>query len=371
MKFLRIGLCSVLLVSLAGCGAMGLGNKRIDYRTGAVQAPSLELPPDLDMPAADDRYRVPGSENESVATYSGYQGGAGNGPAAQSVSKVLPQSATVRMMQEGKQRWLVVGQAPDAVWSLVRLFLQENGLSIKSEDPAAGVIETDWAENRAAIPQDAVRNVIGKVFDGLYSSGQRDQYRVRLARTADGAQTEIHLTHRGLEEVMDADGNTSKWQSRAADSELEAVMLQKLMVRLGGSESQAVQASVSAGAGVPAQGDGKASLQEIFDGSQIILINDAFDRSWRRVGLAIERAGLAVEDRDRARGIYFLKTATPDRSWLDSLKFWEDTPATDRHYRVSVKDGSAVCEVSVTDQDGAKDGTAKQMIEAIYKHIGD
>jgi len=371
MKFLRIGLLSVLFVSLAGCGAMGLGNKRIDYRAGAVQAPSLELPPDLDMPAADDRYRVPGSENESVATYSGYQGTTGTGQGAQTVSKVLPQSATVRLVQEGTQRWLGVDQTPDAVWSVVRLFLQENGLSIKSEDPAAGVIETDWAENRAAIPQDAVRNVIGKVFDGLYSSGQRDQYRVRLARTADGTQTEIHLTHRGMEEVMDADGNTSKWQPRAADPELEAVMLQKLMVRLGGSESQVVHSGVAGEPAVSAQGDGKTSLQDIFDGSQILLINDAFDRSWRRVGLAIERAGLTVEDRDRARGIYFLKTAPVEQGWLDSLKFWEDAPASDRHYRVNVKDGGAVCEVSVTDQDGIKDDTAKQMIEAVYKHIGD
>ncbi len=371
MKVLRIGLCSVLLVTIAGCGAMGLGNKRIDYRAGAVQAPSLELPPDLTMPAAEDRYKVPGSEGDSVATYSGYQGGADGAQTTQPVAKVLPQSAAVRMMQEGNQRWLVVDQAPDAVWTVVKLFFQENGLSIKTEDQAAGLLETEWAENRAAIPQDAVRNVIGKVFDGLYSSGERDQYRVRLARTADGAKTEIHLSHKGLEEVVAADGNTSKWQPRATDPELEAVMLQKLMIRLGASESQAVQSSVAAGVPAAEQGDGKASLHEIFDGSQILVINDAFDRSWRRVGLAIERAGIVVEDRDRARGIYFIKPAKVEKGWLDSLKFWADEPAADRRYRVSIKDGGALCEVSVTDQDGAKDAATKQMIEAIYQHIGD
>jgi outer membrane protein assembly factor BamC len=370
MKVLRIGLCSVLLVTFAGCGAMGLGNKRIDYRAGAVQAPSLELPPDLTMPATEDRYKVPGSESDSVATYSGYQGG-GGAQTAQPVAKVLPQSAAVRMVQEGNQRWLVVDQAPDAVWTVVRLFFQENGLSIKSEDKAAGLLETEWAENRAAIPQDAVRNVIGKVFDGMYSSGERDQYRVRLARTADGAKTEIHLSHKGLEEVMSADGNTSKWQPRAADPELEAVMLQKLMVRLGASESQAIQSSVAVGVPAAAQGDGKASLHEIFDGSQVLLINDTFDRSWRRVGLAIERAGMVVEDRDRARGIYFIKSSRAEKGWLDSLKFWADEPAADRRYRVNIKDGGAMCEVSVTDQDGAKDDATKQMIGAIYQHIGD
>ena len=139
-------------------------------------------------------------------------------------------------------------------------------------------METDWAENRAKIPQGGIRNVIGKVFDNIYSSGERDQYRARLERGKDGASTEIYITHRGMEEVLSADKNTSKWKARANDPEMEAIMLQRLMVRFGGSEAQAASESGPAGA---------ATLQEIFDGSKIIVVNDVFDRSWRRVGLAI------------------------------------------------------------------------------------
>lgn len=376
MKVLHIGISSVVLASLVGCSAVGLGSKRVDYRSGAVQAPSLEVPPDLTTPGRDDRYKVPGAEGESVATYSDYsKTGAAERPAG---STVLPEVKGVHLERNGAQRWLVVNDKPENVWPVVKAFFQENGLNIASEDQAAGVMETDWAENRAKIPLGTLRDAIGKVFDGLYSSGEKDQYRARLERSKDGVSTEVYITHRGMEEVVSADQNTSKWQPRPGDPELEAIMLQKLMVRFGASEAQAGAAvggttePLPAGsAATAARGDGKANLQEIFDGSIIIVVNDTFDRSWRRVGLAIERAGLAVEDKDRATGIYFLRPVREEKGWMDKLMFWEDSGDGERRYRVNVKDGGAVSEVSVTDQEGASDDATNKMIEAIYKNIGE
>lgn len=378
MKVVHIGISSVVLASLVGCSAVGLGSKRVDYRAGAVQAPSLEVPPDLTTPAKDERYKVPGSEGESVATYSDYtKGGAAERPAG---SAVLPEVKGVHLERNGAQRWLVVNDKPENVWPVVKAFFQENGLSIATEDQGAGVMETEWAENRAKIPMGTIREAIGKVFEDIYSSGEKDQYRARLERSKDGTGTEVYITHRGMEEVVSADQNTSKWQPRANDPELEAIMLQKLMVRFGASEAQAGAAvSGAQGQGAPAagspapapRGDGSASLQEIFDGSSIIVINDAFDRSWRRVGLAIERAGLAVEDKDRARGIYFLRPVRVEKGWMDKLMFWEDGGDGERRYRVNVKDGGAACEVTVTDQDGASDDATNKMIETIYKNINE
>ncbi len=378
MKVLQIGIASIVLASLAGCGAVGLGSKRIDYRAGAAQAPSLEVPPDLTSPARDERYKVPGSEGESVATYSDYsRGGAVEKPAG---SAVLPEVKGVRLERNGAQRWLVVEDKPENVWPVVKAFFQENGLNIASEDQAAGVMETEWAENRAKLPLGTIREAVGKVFDSIYSTGEQDQYRARLERSRDGMGTEVYITHRGMEEVLSSDQNTSRWEPRPNDPELEAIMLQKLMVRFGASEAQAGTAVSAPEAGSSAaaapsvaavpRGDGSASLQEIFDGSSIVVINDAFDRSWRRVGLAIERAGLAVEDRDRARGIYFLKQVQAEKGWMDKIVFWEDS-GSDRRYRVVVRDGGAASEVAVTDQDGASDDAAKQIIEAIYKHINE
>ena len=360
MKVWQIGISGLMLALLVGCSSIGLGDKRIDYRSGAAQAPTLEMPPDLSAPGKDDHYRVP--NGEGVSTYSDYsKGGATSSPKALAV---LPQAKGVSLARNGTQRWLLVNDKPENVWPVVKAFLQEGGLSIKSEDQSAGLLETDWAENRARIPQEGLRGYIGKVFDNLYSSGERDQYRLRLERGRDGISTEVYITHKGMEEVLSADKNTSKWQARANDPEMEAIMLQRLMARFSGVESQAAEAlpeaQIAAGA--------TATLQEISDGSKVIVLHDAFDHSWRRIGLAIERAGLSVEDKDRAKGIYFLKAVKAENGWLDKLQFWKDSSDSAR-YRVNVRENGAVCEVSATDQNGASDSKSKLMIEALYNSI--
>jgi outer membrane protein assembly factor BamC len=363
MKALHIGIFGVVLVLLVGCKATGLGSKRIDYRTGAEQAPTLELPPDLTTPGSDDRYKVPQGDGETVATFSDYSKGSG----VRNANAVLPEVKNVRIERNGVQRWLVVKGKPESVWPVVRSFWQENGLALKSEDQAAGVMETDWAENRANIPQDGIRGVIGKVFDNMYSAGERDRFRVRMERGKDGVSTEVYITHYGMEEVLSADKISTKWQARANDPEIEAAILQRLMVRFGGSEEiQPVSGAVATSAPKPV---GVATLQEIFDGSSIILMSDAFDKSWQKIGLAIERADLAVEDKDRAKGIYFLRPAQEKSGLLDKMQFWKGRKNDSTRYRVNVKDGITSCEVSVTDQDGVSDATTKQIIEVIFKNI--
>jgi uncharacterized lipoprotein len=114
---------------------------------------------------------------------------------------------------------------------------------------------------------------------------------------------------------------------------------------------------------------GLSSLREVPGGSTIIVMNDPFDRSWRKVGLALEGSGLVVDDKDREKGIYYLRPVRLDRGWLDKLMFWKSEEDTRRHYRVKVKDGGASCEVSIADQDGASNKVSKQMLEAIYKNI--
>lgn len=365
MKILHVGISSIALVSLVGCSAMGLGNKHIDYRAGAQHVPSLEVPPDLTAPETDERYKVAGAESESVSTYSAYAKGEAAAP-AHGVNAVLPAVKGVSLEREGAQRWLKVDDKAENVWPVVKAFLTETGLSIQSENQAAGLIETEWAENRAKIPQGAIRSVIGKVFDNLYSSGERDQYHIRLERN--GLSTEVHVTHHGKEEVLDADKSSSRWQSRPNDPELEAELLQRLMVRFGGTPVQAATA-VATGAAATTASTGAANLLQVFDGSSVIVISDAFDKSWRRVGLAIERAGYAVEDKDREKGVYFLRSVKVEKGWMDKMQFWKDDEDASLRYRVNVKDGGASCEVSVTDQNGGHSDASKQRLEAIYKNI--
>ena len=337
MKVWQIGVFGVALVLLAGCKSLGLGGKRVDYGAGATQVTALEVPPDLTAPVGDERYRVP--QGDGVANFSDYRQGGAN--AGRGEDAVLPEVKDVRLERSGTQRWLAVNDKPGSVWAVVKAFWQENGVAIKSEDHAAGVMETDW---------------VGRAP----SYGERDQYRVRLERGKDGAGTEVYITHRGMVEVPGAAGKASTWQARPNDPEMEAVMLQRLMARFADDGREAADGSSGQA--------GAAYLREI-DGNRIIVVNDAFDRSWRRVGLAIEHAGLVVEDRDRARGIYFLRPPKVENGWLDKLQFWKESANTNVRYRVNVRDGGGVSEVSVTSADGASDNASRQLIDEIYKNI--
>ena len=357
----QIGICSLVL--LTGCSYTGLGDKRIDYHAAATQAPALDIPPDLSTPGLDDRFKVP--QGDAVSTFSDYSKGGG----IAQPNSVLPEVKGVSLERNGTQRYLLVKDKPDNIWPTLKTFLQENGLPIKSEDKAAGIIETDWVENRAAVSQDYIHKMIGKVFDSAFSSGERDQYRIRLERSKDKLGTEIYIAHRGMEDVVASDtsvakwqtgNNTTAWQPRANDPEKEAILLQRLMARFGISDAQAANALLVAGA------TDAAKLKELSGGKTIVL-EDSFDHCWRRVGLAIERAELTLEDKDRTKGIYFLGTVKAKKSLLDKLQVWKDN--TDMRYRVNVKDNGASCEISVTNQDGTIDDTAKQLIDTIYKKI--
>ena len=375
MKVLQFGITAVMLLSLPGCSSLQ-SDQLIDYGAKAKQQPGLEVPPDLTTPEIEDRYKVPlaGSVDSGVATYSDYRK---NGVSHDGdISSVLPEVPGVHLERDGARRWLVVSKNPEKVWSVVKNFWPEIGLDIVSEDQAAGVMETDWVENRAKIPQSTIRNLLGKVLGSVYSSGERDQYLTRLERNADSKSTEVYITHRGREEVFSKDKTLSKWQARANDPELEAIMLQRLMVQFGASETQA--ADEAAGIDTTTENTsedsalkvaGTSSLRQLSDGTTVIVVNDAFDRSWRRAGLAIESASLALEDKDREQGVYFLRPIKLQTGWFEKVKFWKWGDQTDQQYQVKVKDGGAVCEVSVTDQDGVGSKVTNQLTEEIYKYI--
>lgn len=163
-----------------------------------------------------------------------------------STSNAAPKAiGDVRIERDGNQRWLVVARPADQLWEPVRDFWMENGFVYTLENRDLGLLETDWAENRAKLPQDIIRQTIGKVFDGLYSTGERDKFRTRLERRADGG-TEIYVSHRGMVEVY---SNTQKdqtiWQPRAADPELETEFLRRMMVKLGVTEEQSRAAAAA------------------------------------------------------------------------------------------------------------------------------
>jgi outer membrane protein assembly factor BamC len=337
---------------LAACGG-SLGEKKtIDYKSAKETKP-LEVPPDIATPATSDRFALPDAPSRATATYSEY---AQDHPKGNQMQGVLPKVDGAHVERAGTQRWLVVNEPVEQVWPVLREFWQEMGFIIAVDNPQIGVMETDWAENRAKIPQSWLRNTLGKALDQAYSAPERDRYRTRVERTGDGKSTEIFVSHRGAYEMYVADANMRQtgrtlWQPRPADPNLEAEMLTRLMVKLG--TSQQVAAAEVKGAKI----EPRATLTQA-NGQPVLAMKDDFDRSWRRVGLTLDRLGFAVQDRDRAAGLYYVRYMNPaevqEKGWLSKLAFWDkdDPSGKAADYRIAVKEAQGGSRVTVQAGDG-------------------
>lgn len=243
-----------LIVALAALGACGTINNvfqgdKVDYKSlSSVKGKSLEVPPDLSTLPKDDRYAIPERASTTMSSYNAQKPAVGTAP---SPTDLLPSIKDAHIERAGGQRWLVVNKRPEDLWPTVREFWQDSGFLIKTESQQTGIMETDWAENRAKIPQDIIRSTIGKVFDGLYSTGELDKFRTRIERTPEGG-SEIYISHRGMVEVYTNNQKDSTvWQPRPPDPELEAEFLRRLLVRFG-AEPERAKTIVAGGGASPA-----------------------------------------------------------------------------------------------------------------------
>ena len=217
-----------IIMGLSACST--LDEDKIDYKSTS-KGNSLEVPPDLVQLSRDNRYQIPGS-----ATASGFEAGQASKPVATTASLTI---GDVQIERAGNQRWLVVARTPEKVWPLLRDFWTDNGFLLTTDEQNIGIMETDWAENRAKLPQDFIRATLGKLIDSLYSTGERDRFRTRIEANGKGG-TEIFISHRGLIETLQSNTSTGTtiWTARPSDPELEAEFLRRLMVKLGVSQEQ-------------------------------------------------------------------------------------------------------------------------------------
>ena len=370
----------VLVALLAGCSSMQdlIQGEKIQYKSESRQLPRLEIPPDLTSPSRDDRYAVPDVNTQGSATLSTYNAERGGALRAGS-TEILPDVAKVRIERAGSERWLVVPEAPEKVWPMVKEFWQGLGFLMKLELPEAGVMETDWAENRAKIPGSPLRNLLGKVIDAVYSTGERDKFRTRLERGSAPGVTEIYISHRGMAEVYKTEGKDDTiWQPRPPDPELEAEFLRRLMVRFGVEDMRAKSELAGSDAKIE-----RAKLVRAANGSGTLELTETFDRAWRRVGLALDRVGFTVEDRDRSKGYYFVRYVDPqidgqrspdkDKGFLSKLAFWRSDPSTIKaeQYRVLVRQAGSMSEVQVQNKDGQPDNsdTGRRILSLLHEQL--
>ncbi len=335
----------------SGCSSFNtvVQGKSVDYESAKV-GPDLAVPPDLSQFARDQQYAMPSGTGHQSVSASSYQAAATQNAAQASSNAVLPQYPGMHIEQAGSQRWLVVDAPPDQLWDKVKEFWQQNGLYLAKADPTTGEMETDWAENRAKLPQDFIRKYLGKVFDSVYDTGERDRYRTVFERTPDGRGTQIIITHQAMVEVYT---NTSKtqttWQPGPSDPTLDALFLRRLMVKLGMKNEQAKVAMAAASA--PAG----AVHATLVDGGSALDLSDGFAEGWRRVGLAVSTAGFTVTDRNRSTGTYdvryvdpasALKASQANSGFLSRI-FGGDAQIKPEEFRILVKGDDKSTRVSV------------------------
>nr|WP_315598102.1 outer membrane protein assembly factor BamC [uncultured Cupriavidus sp.] len=375
------------LTLIAGCSSINeaMQPDKIDYKSQGKKTASLDIPPDLTKLDGDRRYTVPDAAGTS--TLSNYQQ-ANKTREAEPATNVLPSAQGIRMERDGNQRWLVIsnGMRADQLWESLRGFWQENGFLLTQDSPQTGIMETDWAENRAKIPQDFIRNTIGKVFDGLYSTSERDKFRTRVERSQNG-QLEVFISHRGAQEQLTGvDKSNTVWTPRPADPELEAEFLSRLAQRLGVQKDQANQMAknptptgnsaaaaapapsaaatgigAAAATGAASAADSKSFLAQV-NGSPALQLPEPFDRAWRSVGLGLDRVNFTVEDRDRAQGLYYVryvdpKQAVDDRGFFSKLFTKANDGKTAKKYRVSLKGNGTGTTVTVQNDAGQPENT--------------
>jgi len=362
---------AALACMLAACSSTSglFSGESVDYKNADAKSKPLDVPPDLTQLARDTRLQPRGGVvSASTAAAAAPATAAAAAPAATPVV-ALNTSGDLRIERQGQLRWLVSSQVPEQLWPQLRTFWEKNGFTIEVENAAAGVMETNWSQNRARLPKDAVRNVIGSFLGNLYDTGERDRFRTRVERTAAGS--EIYVSHRGAEEVLvGQDRESTTWRARPSDPDLEAEMLARLMMALGMKEEPA-RAAVTAAApttaaaapsGTAAAATAPPRARAITTpGVAALEVDQPFDRAWRQVGLALDRSGFTVEDRDRTAGLYYVRYVDPKYAGQEGPGWWarmfgdSSNPQAAVRYRVALKGGDTTTTVSVLTSAGASD----------------
>lgn len=364
-------ICAFALAGLAGCSAIKsfYDSNRVDYKSASKKSsPKLEVPPDLVQMQNDERYSLPEGGSGAVTASSYGRQATATAPAVATTPVALNAAGDMHLERDGNAYWLVSKQAPEVLWPKIKAFWLQNGFAIETDLPQVGVMETDWKESHATFPQGVIRGTLDKAFGSHHTPGERDKFRTRLERRADGS-TEITISQRGLEEILTGpEKDTATWAALPSDPGLEAEYLSRLMISLNPQQTPDQAKAMVANAGSPATAAPQVAHAKVVtdkSGSHVEM-DEGFDRAWRRVGLALDRAGFTVEDRDRSQGVFYVRyldLGTGDhrdaQPGFFARVFAGKKKKTAQRYRVLVKEtGESASQVTVANGDGTPENSS-------------
>ncbi|MDO5532053.1 outer membrane protein assembly factor BamC [Sutterella sp.] len=373
-RALRLAAAIAATAAITGCSVLGIDptSEKVQYESSNSRA-NLEVPPDLTPIASDDRFQVPARQGVVSANAEAQrQQAAMNAEPSPANASIVPLTVQAKVMKEGASRWLRVNATPEQLWPVVQDFWPSVGLIVREQNPKTGYMETEWAENRAKLPQDIIRRTIGRVIDFAYSTGEQDQYRTRMERNDDGT-TDIFVTHRSMVEVVTgAQKESTVWQPGPSDPTMEAEMLQRLALRIdsefnpdASGEAQAAAQKELAEQLEVAPAVPKATIENGTDGkAAAVVLTDGFDQSWRRVGVVLDRMGFEQIDRDRTAGWFLVRYLDPAYEAAEKEKrgffanlFSSDSAVEAPQYRIHLGDEGMTTRITVQNAEGGEDET--------------
>jgi outer membrane protein assembly factor BamC len=384
---------ALLLAGVVVAGCSSPSPTQVDYKSDSKSKEvSLAIPPNMLDETSDQRSLPPQGGTTSLSALEQVQQTAPK----TDTNTVIPPVAGMHIQRDGTESWLVIdNKSPDDVWPQVRRFWQEQGFLLVVDQRDKHLMETDWNETRPQINQGLIRNTLTKAMGNSYVAAERNKYRTRLETAPDGG-TYVFISQKGLtEQVTGVNNDQTEWRPSPNDPALETEYLKRMMAALGRADSQgqlaaaqpasgAQVASTDPAAGVPAKpaaaqtGTAAIAAQNVTQSGQSALpgdqssagdptsstqltLNESYDQAWLRVGLALDRSNFTVDDRDRNRGLYFVRYVDPKDLSSDEQGFWSQIfhgrkEKEAKVYRVNVR---AITEdqtrVAVVDDKGAID----------------
>lgn len=300
----------VTLLMLAACSNMG---SAFDYSGGSARPTSdLTVPPGLSSPDVSGGLKM-------LPT----------GPVSAGYS--LNQIKDMQIIQGGSERYLAIkSKTVNQVWPMMQAYLNQAGLSIKYQNQNVGLIQTDWISKNNIVKENDVRAFFDWVgWGSMYSLQSQFMFRVNLWQN--NGDTQVFVTIYQMNEVYagcakylgqsirvnSSDNQVPIWMPMPPDPKLELEFLMKFMAFAGLSKEQVKQVESQVVAQAAPSAPKAASLQ-----GATLVMNDTFDRAWWRSGLALERVGLGVTDKNRSLGEYYVyplqsQVDNPEPGFLD------------------------------------------------------
>ena len=364
---LRVVLVLTLLTSLMACSSAPEWKGNYGVAEKQEQSGKLEVPPELSEPDSNQSLVIPNIAAKG-STYSAY-----NNLEVGTKTKVATANPKgIKVIRDGATRWLEINMSADKLWPQLKLFFAEVGFEIKREDKALGIMDTNFLENRLALPT----NWFSKMLNRISSTGLRDKYRARIEKTDIPDVVRLFITHQGLKEyVSDTSQDTAVfklwWESRPSDPELEAEMYQRFLIFNDMSKEASIKLLNQVAAKERTQLVDK-------DGAQVLHVGEGFARTWRRVGIALDRIGLFVEDRNRSNGLYYLRITDDfkvkvqeEKDWLSNLFSSGGNVKLKERYLLSVVEEGPVTVISIYEPSGAKADSrfVKQLLSELKSYL--